>query len=403
MAKKKALPVKTLGSYTVRAMDEEDDQGKRRWRLEWYPAGEKGQQRTRSIGRHLERDVEHEAHIAIAGLGRGDARVTVVATTWGQLLGAALADWRKESEATGRPTRRTIADYEKVVAGLLFYVQAWPCPEGARALAAQARELRDALLRRPGSDEDVGLAPSTTRLYLAVAAAAWSWGVREEMVAPLPWQAPSLRVERPVRHVPTLDEGVKVLRQLEARFGADAWQVAAYVLHWATSPRIGELAHLELGDWHPDRGIVVYGSHEGAAKTGRREVVVDPGTVAVVEAYLEARRAAGETLAPTDHVWPMTPSSITSGWWARVVYPAMDAAKVSRWAAHTVRFAAADAFAAAGVDEHSASAQLGNSEAVRRAHYRSALEPARRVAVQARSIAPQPTDAVLAFRRPGEP
>lgn len=400
--KKKPLPTKTLGSYTLRAMDEEDDEGRRRWRLEWYPSGQKGEQRTRSIGRHLDRDVEQEAHIAIAGLGRGDARVAVIATTWGQLLGCALADWRKESEATGRPTKRTLQIYEQCVSGLLFYMKDWPCPDGVRALATQARDLRDRLLRRPGSD--VGLAPSTTRLYLSVAQAAWSWGVREEMVSPLPWQAPALTVERPVRYIPTAAEGLKVLEAIEAKYGTGHWTAVAYVLHWVTSPRIGELGALTLADWHPAKCMVTYGSHEGAAKTGRREVVVDPGTVAVVEAYLQRRRDAGEVLEAATGLWPVQADTIRD-WWRRYAYPAMDRAGVPRWPSHAVRTSSADDMAAAGVDEHSASAQLGNSEEVRRTHYRSVLEPARRVAVQARSLAAQPAsdDQVIAFRRPGGP
>lgn len=81
--------------------------------------------------------------------------------------------------------------------------------------------------------------------------------------------------------------------------------------------------------------------------------------------------------------------------WERHVHAAMDRAGVAHWPAHAVRSAMADHLAGAGVDEHSASAQLGNGEAVRRAHYRRALSGPLRAAVQGRALVEGPDAGVL--------
>lgn len=379
-----------LGSYTVRAVGSSPDaEGRWLWRLEWYPAGAGGAQRTQGLGRHRAADVEAVAHAAVARLGEAAPTSRAKVTTWGVLLRAALAAWEREGAAAGRPTPRTLALYRTCVGYLLWAAEQRPLPSSPRALAAQAVEMRDRLIRRPGSDE--GLAPSTTALALRIAGMAWSWGVREELVAPLPWQPPRLVVPRPDRHIPTQDEAVRVLAELRGH--APPWAVVAYVLHWSTAPRLGELAALTVGDVDLEASAVWYGRHEGARKTGERLALVDPGAMAELARWLDTRRER-ERLTAEDGVWGVTRDTVEQ-LWERHAEPAMERAGVPRWTSHAVRSAMADHLAGAGVDEHSASAQLGNSEAVRRAHYRRALSGPLRAAVQGRALVEGPDAGVL--------
>lgn len=384
----------SLGSYTVRAMGSEaDTDGRWLWRIEWYPAGGAGAQRTRGLGRHRPGDVEAAAHAAIAGLDQAAPVSRARVSTWGVLLRAALAAWRREGAAGGRPALRTLGIYATCVGYLLYVAESWPLPTSPRALTAQAVELRDRLIRRPGTTE--GLAPSTTQLTLRIAGMAWGWGVREELVQPLPWSHPRLSVARPRRHISTREEAARVLAEL--RRSAPPWIVVAYVVHWATAPRIGELGALTVGDVDLEVGAVWYGRHEGDAKTGERLAVLDPGAAAELGAWL-ARRRESEVLTAETGLWGVTPGTVRSGWHT-IVYAAMDAAGVPRWPAHAVRSAMADDLAGAGVDEHTATAQLGNSESVRRAHYRQALAGPLRAAVADRALVGAPEGAVLRLPR----
>lgn len=360
----------TIGSYTARPVGKgADKQGRWLWRLEWYPEGGKGKQRTRGMGRVSSLDVEREAHKAIAGGLDAPALAPGPVLTWGLLLRAALAAWRKDGTA-GILAPRSVVAYDHAVSRLLYLAETWPTPSGARALDEQARRIRDDLLR-------AGVAPSTTRQTLATAAKAWGWGVREERVAPLPWPRVTVKVEPPERHIPTADELARVIAAMRARDlrpheGRHGWPWVALVLAWSTGPRIGEMAQLRVGDVDlGDDPEVIYGRHDGARKTGRRAVPLDEATAEAVRAMLGRRVAAGEILTPESRLWPVEPTAIENdGWMRHHVRPSCEAAGVLLFRPHDVRAAVVEDLYRRGADPREAADLLGHSVATALGYYR---------------------------------
>lgn len=390
----------SLGSYTVRALGSGPDvDGRWLWRIEWYPTGARGAQRTQGMGRHRPEGIEAEAHRLIPALGGAPTVRRGGVTTWGILLRAWLAAIEREAVNAGTPQPSTLRLYRNAVAYLLHPAEAWPTPTGARALTAQGVELRDRLLGRGTAD---GLAASTTRVALRVAAMAWGWGVREEHVAPLPWQTPALKVPRTDRHIPTIAEGRRVADALQAQCNARDvrhrppfdWPVVAYLLHWETGPRIGELAALTVDDLVLDTPAVWYGRHPGASKTGERLALIDDGTAGVLRGYVAER---GD-LTPDVPLWPVSETTARTGFWTTWVAPAMAEAGVPFWPPHAVRASLTDHLADARIDVVSADAQLGNREGTRDAYYRRALTAPLRAALAERALIPP--DGTIPFRRP---
>lgn len=360
----------TIGSYTARPVGRgPDERGRWLWRLEWYPEGGKGAQRTRGLGRLGEADVEAVAHRAIAsGLDAPLLRPGIV-ESWGLLLRAALAAWRLD-EAAGTLAPRSVVAYSHAVSRLLYLAERWPIPSGAMALDQQVTRLRDDLLR-------AGVAPSTTRQTLAAASKAWGWGVRQERVPPLPWPRVPIKIDPPERHIPTADELARVLgamraRDLRAHEGRHGWPWVLLVLAWSTGPRIGEAAQLRVEDVDlGDAPEVIYGRHDGARKTGRRSVPIDDATAEVLRDYLDRRRAAGETLAPGSSLWPVTHTAIENdGWMRHHVRPACAAAGVPVFRPHDVRAAVVEDLYRRGADPREAADLLGHSVATALGYYR---------------------------------
>lgn len=355
------------------------DDGTWSYRLEWYPPGEGGRQRTQGLGRHLPADVEAVAHAAISSLGSPSPTVgRGQVATWADLLGVALAAWTRRGKLTGTPAPATIADYTRVVGVLAWATGPSPLPTSARALRAQAEATRDALLRGEGG---TGYRASTTAHALRVMAAAWGYGVAEDLVAPLPWQRPDLRIEPTRRHIPTDEDARLVLAHMRAR-GAPEWSVVAFMLHFATAPRISELAALTVADVDLEAGAVTYGRHELARKTGERTVPLDAATAEALGRYLDGLPA----LAPDARVWPRTFLTMRHRWWPNYVLPAMREAGVTPWSPHAARTALSDSLAAAGVDPHTGGGVLGHSEEIQRAFYRRRLMDAARGAMAARTL-----------------
>lgn len=392
----------TLGSYTVRATGDVDADGRWRWRIEWYPAGEGGAQRTRGLGRHHTADVEAEAHRVIAELGAPQAPTREQVGTWRVLLGAALAAWERDQRA-GVLEASTLRGYRGHVARLQWATDGWTLPTGPRALATQAAELRDRLLGE--------VAASTAAVGLAVASKAWSWGVREELVAPLPWpRALGVRVQRPARYAPTGDDVRRLLRALRqhheearpahrARRAEHNWPLVGVLLWWATGARIGELAALRVGDVLED--AVVLGRHQGARKTGARQVPLDEVTAAALAAYLEERRAV-ITLGPDDRLWPVTAGGFC-GLWGRFVHPTLAELGIPAFSPHAGRAAVVDTLYALGGDPRLVADLLGHTVETALRYYRRSRTPQRRALVELRAAGGALEEAapvrVVPFRR----
>lgn len=226
--------------------------------------------------------------------------------------------------------------------------------------------------------------------------AAWAHGVSRELVTVLPFHPPKIHIPAVGRVVPTLEDARRVLDKLrgecERRRPPHDWPLVAFDLHWATAPRIGELAALVVADVDRGRCGVWLGRHEGNRKTGERFVVVEPGAMDRLCAYLDER---GE-VRPDAGIWPVTMATLRVELWRGWVRPAMVAAGVTPWTPHGVRGEASDHLADR-VDEHSVTRQIGNTEAVRRKHYRTTLTDPLRRAMADRALVEEQVDNVIAI------
>lgn len=405
--KKKSRPKPmAIGSFTCRAMDAPDEAGRWLWRLEWYPDGEGGKQRTRGLGRHLATEAESAALAAIADLRDPTSTTTRAAVgTWGVLLKAALAAWEADG-ASGTLADKTVTNYRYCVDRLIAHCESWPLPTGARALTGQVTTLRSTLL-------GAGWARSTAAITLIAARKAWSWGEQQELVTPLPW--PRVTIATAVKadkYIPTPDDIRRLIARVRIMIDTSTnrtprydWPLRVLLTWWATGARIGEVAALTVADVDlGDAPAVQLGRHEGNQKTGARWVPIDDVVAATLIDYLDERRQT-ETLSPQSSLWPVTPGALRVALWDDYVRPALKAENIPDFTPHAGRAAVVDALYELGADPRLVADLLGHTVATALKYYRRSRTPQRRALALARNagaaLVPETQADVIPLRRPG--
>lgn len=329
-------PAIKMGSrVTLRAVSDAIA-GRRRWRLEWYPAGGRGKMRTRSIGARGERHTAAEAESAARGLipsleldSNETPRVVDVVTV-SDLLEMWMGSQQllEQSRAIQPSTYRT-----------RLYA--------ARHIAAGIGHIKSEQLSRGDVQQwiiDSNAAPSTMRLQIRILLQAWKWG-QEAAIVGAPPPMPRLPRPRPVysRHTPSPDEAEATLRSL-----THLKHQGAYQLIWGTGARVSEAASAR-----PDYRA---GTIRITGKTGPRTLPISPRA----RAGLDQLRSAGIIRPPL-----LSPPVLR-----QAIYKACDRAGIQRHSPHGLRRLAVDEMRRAGVPLEIAAQLLGHSVPVMLEIYR---------------------------------
>lgn len=363
-----------LGRFLARPLGEPDTDGRHLWRLEWYPAGGKGQMRTKGLGRRTRDEAELRAHVVIPGIDAPTPVPTAAAgTTWGWLLQRWVAARRADS-AAGLLRPRSLLAYDAASRRVRSRMEALPLPSTAAALVLQMETFRDAALQTS--------APHTVHLDLAACSGAWLWAVRRDLVPPLPWPSTPIALPEGRGYIPTPEDAARIVARLESRTrAAHRWPAVAVALWYAVAPRIGELAHLRVGDLDLKAGTVRLGADPRASKTGVRVVPLPVELVPRLTAYL-AELGRGDDAS----LWPGSVQTIAGGGLVRKhIGPAAKALGIRRFVMHAARTALADDLAVHGVDARTAADVLGHSPEMQLKRYRRGLMETARSAMDSRT------------------
>jgi integrase len=333
-------PVLDLDRITLRAVDGEGPDY--RWRAEWYPPGDGGRMKTRSLGARCSEAeaLRRGATLLEEGLGLPDDRPPAALVTVQDLLEAWMGTVSARPDL--RPT--SVAAYRTQAARL---VRLWGATPLAEVTTAAVAALRLTLLR--------ALAPATAQLTLLVLSISWRWALEAGLVLHQPvW--PRVRVPRTLRHTPRPADVEAVLAR------AKGWARLAIAVAWSTGARLGELCAL---DW-ADVDLGASPSVRLCGKTGPRIVpLAGAGLEALLSVPPELRRgpvrgartplAAGRSLLR----------------WLEVLAAAEG---VEHFTIHGLRRLAVDTLARAAVDIATAAAITGHSPAVMLQHYRQVTD-----------------------------
>lgn len=331
-------PVLDLGPVTVRAMA--GDGPDYRWRAEWYPPGEGGKMKTRSLGPRCT-----AAEAARRGAELLEAGVQLELSEPEPVTVRTVRDlvelWLGAQAQRADLSRHTLKAYRHSAVCLVEIAGTVAVTD---VTAGWLVGLRDQLGQR--------FAPQTVKLHLAVLGFAWRWAARLQLVGAPP-DLPAVRVPRKVRHTPRLADVAAVIEQ------AEGWQRLLLALAWSTGARVGELCRLRWSDLDLEQGTVVV-----CGKTG-------PRAVPLVGAGLDQARAAtreGELL-----VGARVPATAEKRL-GEALQGLCASAGVAPFTIHALRRLAVDAMARAGVDVATAAALTGHTPAVMLTHYRQVTE-----------------------------
>jgi integrase len=333
-------PVLDLERIILRAVDGEGPDY--RWRAEWYPAGDGGRMKTRSLGARCSEAeaLRRGATLLEEGLGLPDDRPPAALVTVQDLLEA----WMGTVSGRHDLRPRTVLMYRSTAARLVRL-------HGGTQLAlidtSAAAALRTTLL--------AAMAPATAQLTLLVLTTAWRWALEAGLVLHQPvW--PRVRVPRTLRHTPRPEDVEAVLEH------ASGWARLAIALAWSTGARLGELCALDWAD-----------VQLGEAPTVRLNGKTGPRVVPLAGAGLQVLRA----VPPEQRRGPMR-GSTTESTASRALLRALETlatqAGVQHFTLHGVRRLAVDTLARAAVDVATAAAITGHSPSVMLEHYRQVTE-----------------------------
>ncbi len=370
-------PVIALGPITIRAVAGEP--GAWRWRAEWYPPGRDGKMSTRSLSRVRGERFDRDEAIARAAdlLGEGVHLSTTgtpapeqrTVETVLDLLEAWLGHQRSRVGATIRQS--TYVTYRVHVRALsALHVVELPLAELSP----------NHLLRVLGSLR-ARYSDQTTHMRMITFRAACQWGAAAGALPELQW--PEWRPERPVQHMPSLDDVLETLRALEA-LGPDRLRnsyrkqtILAVELMLHTGARPGECSLAHRHDF--DANHLVWRVRGGAgSKTGPREVPVGRELVSRIHQR------------PEGPLFPPLQSQSTTRWnaWIRT---GADKAGVQRWTCKGLRHLAVTRMLNAGIDVKTAASITGHSPVVLLRSYAHALDSSRRRASDLLATIPRGT------------
>ena len=329
-------PVLDLHRLTRRAVA--GDGPEYRWRAEWYPPGEGGQMKTRSLGARCSEAeaLRRGAALLEEGLGLPDEAPPAALVTVQDLLEAWLGSVTERPDL--RPRTRQMYHWNAV-----RLVRVWGPTRLADVDSAAVEALKRTLLS--------SMAPSTAQLTLLVLTVAWRWARAAELLLHEPaW--PRVRVPRVERHTP---EPAHVEAVLAAATG---WSRLAIALAWSTGARMGELC---AADWSDvDLREPAWVRLNG--KTG-------PRLVPLVGAGLDALRAVPEAQRVGPLRGDRTPGGAEDALFIALRSLAKQAG-VPRFTVHGLRRLAVDTMARSSVDIATAAAITGHSPQVMLQHYR---------------------------------
>jgi integrase len=340
-------PVLDLHRLTLRAVA--GDGPDYRWRAEWYPPGEGGQMKTRSLGaRCPEAEALRRGAVLLEeGIGLPDEAPAVALVTAQDLLEAWMgAIMERPDLATGT---RDMYRFNALRLARMWGAQPIADVDGPACLA-----LRAALQREHR--------PSVVAQTLLVAGIAWRWALEQGLVLQaVAW--PRVRAPRIERHTPD-PEHVEAVLAL-----ATGWPRLALALAWSTGARVGELVALDWGDLDLRRPAWV----RLRGKTGARQV---PLAGAGLDALLE--------VPPAERVGRLRGAyaeTTAEGLISSALHRLADEAGVPRFTVHGVRRLAVDTLARSQVDVATAAALTGHSVEVMLRHYRQVNDDDRLSAV----------------------
>lgn len=351
-------PVLDLHRLTLRAVA--GDGPEYRWRAEWYPPGEGGQMKTRSLGARCSEAeaLRRGAALLEEGLGLPDEAPPAALMSVQDLLEAWMG------AVMERPDLRT-ETLRMYRYNALRLVRLWGSTPLSAVDSAACGALRTTLLAQA--------APSTVQVTLRVAWIAWRWAHAAGLVLEVP-AFPRVRVPRLTRHTPRPEEVQAVLDRCAG------WPRLALALAWSTGARVGELCGL---DW---QAVDLRAGAERVRLDGK----TGPRVVPLAGAGLEALLA----VPPEQRVGPLR-GTYTPGTAERLLAQALRAgaaqAGVEVFTVHGLRRLAVDTLARAAVDVATAAALTGHSPAVMLGYYRQVTEEDRVKAVALARLGAAPT------------
>lgn len=331
-----------IGRLTLRLLDGTARRG--RWRVEWYPEGGQGKQRTRSLGWLSRVQAERTAAALLAG-GLLDERPQ--ATTAGEIrtVRDVLEIYNGALHARGDLRASTRGAYEGCLARLQRHVGELPVALLGRSVATTYRDRYLAHTGGSGTQTihtDLSLLGSAVR-YLQ------DRGLQIRSPARLRLQIRRTYSDR----TPSPAEVEAVLAQLST-----PWHRAALCLLWGTGARIGDLALLTWADVSPTAITI---SEE--SKTGRRVI---PLTARAIEGLAILREHHPGTAASS--VWPARRS------FRQTLYNALHRgaklAGVEAFSCHALRRLAVNELRQAGVELEVVAAITGHSVQTLLRYYR---------------------------------
>jgi integrase len=232
------------------------------------------------------------------------------------------------------------------------------------------REITPALLERYYADRvAAGWQPGTASIALRNLRTGWNWGFRNRLHAE-PWPRPALRLPDRTEH-PRPDALQIADLLLVVRRDAPSWVYRLAAVIAGTGMRVSEAWGLLCRDVTVERqGRTVLGGslsiqgRKGIAKTGARTVFIAAGLAAEIGGWVESMSPSDRLVGDVTHLTAITKSY-------KYVEGAAKAAGCPWTGWHSLRRAAADGYAEAGVDPVVAAAQLGHSVQMMQQVYRS--------------------------------
>lgn len=357
MPKKPILPapfhVGVDPTYTVRAIDGPDGEGRFRWRLEWYI---QRRQRTAALGWLTRPDAQRAGQLrASAGDTAPRARSAPTLRTVQDLLEL----WVGEQEARADLEPRSLVAYRlhaEHLAGHLGDVHI------ARLDSGDLARYRDTRMRESGERRYPtgtvlkicqGASPRTVFHELLLLATAWKWArLRGWVDRPLPEWRVRLKDPGP-KPVPTEADIARMVGMLSG------WPRMALILCWATGARISEIGTIRRRDVSLQRQTI-----ELDGKTGSRTIPISADVAAELRRWMEM-------LPDIPDGWLLgvrrsTVSMVASIHWR----PVAEALGIETPTGHGARRAVVDRLARAGVDVATGAALLGHSPMTQLRYYR---------------------------------